>query len=58
MESMLLTPYDGAFLGPIAKVLGWIMDPELGPSTGPPGTSTSSSDKWGMGYPCGTSLRE
>ena len=26
MESMLLTPYDGAFLGPIAKVLGWIME--------------------------------
>ena len=26
MESMLLTPYDGAFLGPIAKVLGTIME--------------------------------
>ena len=26
MESMLLTPYDGAILGPIAKVLGWIME--------------------------------
>ena len=26
MESMLLTPYDGSFLGPIAKVLGWIME--------------------------------
>ena len=26
MESMLLTPYDGAFLGPIAKILGWIME--------------------------------
>ena len=26
MESILLTPYDGAFLGPIAKVLGWIME--------------------------------
>ena len=26
MENMLLTPYDGAFLGPIAKFLGWIMN--------------------------------
>ena len=26
MESMLLTPYDGSILGPIAKVLGWIME--------------------------------
>lgn len=26
MESMLLTPYDGAILGPIAKLLGWIMN--------------------------------
>lgn len=26
MESMLLTPYDGAILGPIAKLLGWVMD--------------------------------
>lgn len=26
MASMLLTPYDGAILGPIAKLLGWIMN--------------------------------
>lgn len=26
MSSILLTPYDGAILGPIAKFLGWIMD--------------------------------
>ncbi len=26
MENMLLTPYDGAILGPIAKFLGWIMN--------------------------------
>ena len=26
MENMLLTPYDGAILGPIAKLLGWIMN--------------------------------
>uniref|UniRef100_UPI004057648E YidC/Oxa1 family membrane protein insertase n=1 Tax=Agathobacter sp. TaxID=2021311 RepID=UPI004057648E len=26
MVNMLLTPYDGAILGPIAKLLGWIMD--------------------------------
>ena len=26
MENILLTPYDGAILGPIAKLLGWIMD--------------------------------
>lgn len=26
MESILLTPYDGSILGPIAKVLGWIME--------------------------------
>ena len=26
MANILLTPYDGAILGPIAKLLGWIMD--------------------------------
>ena len=26
MSSILLTPYDGALLGPIAKLLGWVMD--------------------------------
>ena len=26
MTNILLTPYDGAILGPIAKLLGWIMD--------------------------------
>jgi len=26
MTNILLTPYDGAILGPIAKFLGWIMD--------------------------------
>lgn len=26
MGNMLLTPYDGAILGPIAKLLGWVMD--------------------------------
>lgn len=26
MSEMLLTAYDGAFLGPIAKVLGWLMN--------------------------------
>ena len=26
MGNILLTPYDGAFLGPIAKFLGWILD--------------------------------
>ena len=26
MTNILLTPYDGAILGPIAKILGWIMD--------------------------------
>ncbi len=26
MNSILLTPYDGAILGPIAKLLGWIMN--------------------------------
>ncbi|MBR4027405.1 MAG: YidC/Oxa1 family membrane protein insertase [Lachnospiraceae bacterium] len=26
MTSILLTPYDGAILGPIAKLLGWIMN--------------------------------
>ena len=26
MNAILLTQYDGAILGPIAKVLGWIMN--------------------------------
>ena len=26
MTNILLTPYDGAILGPIAKLLGWVMD--------------------------------
>ena len=26
LNSILLTQYDGAILGPIAKVLGWIMN--------------------------------
>ncbi len=26
MTNILLTPYDGAILGPIAKLLGWLMD--------------------------------
>ena len=26
MSSILLTPYDGAILGPIAKVLGWVLN--------------------------------
>ena len=26
MGNMLLTPYDGAILGPVAKLLGWLMD--------------------------------
>ena len=26
MGNMLLTPYDGAILGPIAKLLGWVMN--------------------------------
>ena len=26
MTEIYLTAYDGAFLGPIAKLLGWVMD--------------------------------
>ena len=26
MTELYLTAYDGAFLGPIARLLGWIMD--------------------------------
>ena len=26
MENILLTPYDGAILGPVAKLMGWLLD--------------------------------